>query len=289
MRCLYCGKELALLKRLTRGEFCSDAHRQQYKEEYNQLALNRLLQAKNQPKASEELETEPVSAKTFSSISKNEPRVNVPSRDGSRIPSGPAGHYATPEIQEPEVVAPADLYIEPVHEAEPAAKDSAEPEPPATAPAGAESVAAEEPAPAGPAGFVIDMPIPVLGRVAQMAGVESDLEHNAKPSLPLRDPAVREITQLSRGQSSGHRALHAVPRLCHSDKRARAGNTGIRAGRAGCRDELAGRRRDSLSHFRGIHGNSDFPPSTARLGSALGGAGERGLRAIETELGMPLR
>src|SRR5579862_6912482 len=45
MRCLYCGKELALLKRWTGGgEFCSDAHRQRYQEEYNQLALNRLLQ-----------------------------------------------------------------------------------------------------------------------------------------------------------------------------------------------------------------------------------------------------
>src|SRR5947199_9211610 len=47
MRCLYCGKELALLKRLRGGgEFCSDVHRQQYQEEYNQLALDRLLQAK---------------------------------------------------------------------------------------------------------------------------------------------------------------------------------------------------------------------------------------------------
>src|SRR5437016_3181449 len=49
MRCLYCGKELALLKRLRGGgEFCSDAHRQQYQEEYNQLALTRLLQANPQ-------------------------------------------------------------------------------------------------------------------------------------------------------------------------------------------------------------------------------------------------
>ncbi|MEP6962655.1 MAG: hypothetical protein ABI995_11295, partial [Acidobacteriota bacterium] len=48
MRCLYCGKELALLKRLTGGaEFCSDAHRKQYQAEYNDLALSRLLQ--NQP------------------------------------------------------------------------------------------------------------------------------------------------------------------------------------------------------------------------------------------------
>jgi hypothetical protein len=46
MRCLYCGKELALLKRLRGGgDFCSDAHKQSYQEEYNRLALSRLLQA----------------------------------------------------------------------------------------------------------------------------------------------------------------------------------------------------------------------------------------------------
>ena len=51
MRCLFCGKELALLKRLRGGgEFCSEAHRLQYQEQYNELALNRLLQA--QPVAS---------------------------------------------------------------------------------------------------------------------------------------------------------------------------------------------------------------------------------------------
>lgn len=52
MRCLYCGNELALLKKLTGGgEFCSEAHRQKYQEEYNRLALTRLLQA--QPPAAE--------------------------------------------------------------------------------------------------------------------------------------------------------------------------------------------------------------------------------------------
>jgi hypothetical protein len=46
MRCLYCGKELALLKRLTGGaEFCSEAHKKSYQEEYNRIALTRLLQA----------------------------------------------------------------------------------------------------------------------------------------------------------------------------------------------------------------------------------------------------
>src|SRR5215475_8488204 len=66
MRCLYCGKELALFKRLRGGEFCSDAHRQRYQEEYTQLALNRLLQA-NSPKDQEkdhenDLENEQVGA-----------------------------------------------------------------------------------------------------------------------------------------------------------------------------------------------------------------------------------
>ncbi len=46
MRCLFCGKELAFLKRLTGGaEFCSDAHRKKYQEQFNDLALNRLLES----------------------------------------------------------------------------------------------------------------------------------------------------------------------------------------------------------------------------------------------------
>jgi hypothetical protein len=46
MRCLYCGKQLALFKKLTGGgEFCSDAHKQSYHEEYNKLALSRLMEA----------------------------------------------------------------------------------------------------------------------------------------------------------------------------------------------------------------------------------------------------
>lgn len=44
MRCLHCGKVLPLLKRLSGGEFCSDAHRREYQQEYSQLALSRLQQ-----------------------------------------------------------------------------------------------------------------------------------------------------------------------------------------------------------------------------------------------------
>jgi len=45
MRCLQCGKEVPLLKRLSGSEFCSEAHRREYQKEYSQLALGRLLQS----------------------------------------------------------------------------------------------------------------------------------------------------------------------------------------------------------------------------------------------------
>lgn len=46
MRCLQCGKDVPLLKRMSGSEFCSDAHRREYQHEYSQLALGRLLQSK---------------------------------------------------------------------------------------------------------------------------------------------------------------------------------------------------------------------------------------------------
>ena len=47
MRCLHCGVELALLKKLAGGEnFCSDAHRAAYHDEFSRLALDRLMQAR---------------------------------------------------------------------------------------------------------------------------------------------------------------------------------------------------------------------------------------------------
>src|SRR5579862_256723 len=45
MRCLQCGKDVPLLKRLTGSEFCSETHRREYQQEYSQLALGRLLQS----------------------------------------------------------------------------------------------------------------------------------------------------------------------------------------------------------------------------------------------------
>jgi len=57
MRCLHCGKDVPLLKRLAGNEFCSEAHRREYQQEYSKLALGRLLQSK--PSGPESKPTQP--------------------------------------------------------------------------------------------------------------------------------------------------------------------------------------------------------------------------------------
>ncbi len=93
MRCLYCGNELALLKKLTGGgEFCSEAHRQKYQEEYNRLALSRLLQA--QPAVAER------------------PLVEATSKpsEPAHAPNGHNGHPVprSPEVRQPIVHSPPE-------------------------------------------------------------------------------------------------------------------------------------------------------------------------------------
>ena len=87
MRCLYCGNELALLKKLRGGgEFCSEAHRQKYQEEYTQLALNRLMQS--HPKAQKRTPPPP-------------PEERTP-----RQPEPPPVQAAPPEPVKPAIAAP---------------------------------------------------------------------------------------------------------------------------------------------------------------------------------------
>src|SRR5882672_7333382 len=91
MRCLHCGKDLPLLKRLSGGEFCSDAHRRDYQQEFSDLALTRLLQAR--PSAQP---TEPPTAAPAESVvlSAPPPAVSAPIQNGhpvvtARVPSTP--------------------------------------------------------------------------------------------------------------------------------------------------------------------------------------------------------
>jgi hypothetical protein len=98
MRCLYCGKELALLKRLTGGgEFCSDAHKQSYQEEYNRLALSRLLQAQKRTEKPEK----PEKAEKAEKPNKTQPQ-EVPAPAPTQAPEPVA--VQPPVVEQPVVV-----------------------------------------------------------------------------------------------------------------------------------------------------------------------------------------
>ncbi len=172
MRCLYCGKELALLKRWTGGgEFCSDAHRQRYQEEYNQLALNRLLQAKPPGEAKGKGDAKPAPA-----VSPSMPAEPVRETAASRMPV--AVYAATEPIEhttDPEPVAPvatAQIIEEPV--AEPVVHQ----------PVLHEEEVQEVVAPAEMAGFFVERPDLILAEVPSMSRPDMELLSAAAAALP---------------------------------------------------------------------------------------------------------
>jgi hypothetical protein len=168
MRCLYCGKELALLKRWTGGgEFCSDAHRQRYQEEYNQLALNRLLQAKPPAKlatASDE-EPQPVETKPARPTAVAEPEQELIAYSAPRVAAPPEPAPSKPSYYEPP--APA------------AVREVAPPPPPPPPPP-------EEPPPAEAAGFLVEMPVAALAAVAPMSRPDLEFLAAVAAALPNR-------------------------------------------------------------------------------------------------------
>ncbi len=184
MRCLYCGKELALLKRFTSGgEFCSDAHRQQYQEEYNQLALNRLLQAKP-----------PADAKTEKK--KTEETRQAPAQQTPAQPSAPAPEpvmVAAPSAPAP---APAMKAIEP-------------PQRPAPSPEPLRSPVAveEEPVPAELAGFLFEIPIPATAELMTISVPDLEMEHSATPAVPPLEFEIWETELVPAGQVHMHQAI----------------------------------------------------------------------------------
>jgi hypothetical protein len=174
MRCLYCGKELALLKRLRGGgEFCSDAHRQSYQEEYNQLALTRLLQAKP-----------PAEAK----LSEPPPPVQSPGK-----PSGPNAVRETAPVPEApqriphEPAAPAPVSRAAVMEAEPPVYKRPASQPPSVVVA---PEAKEERAPAELAGYMAQSPSPAVMPIQHASTVELGRMTAAVPALPSGDLAL---------------------------------------------------------------------------------------------------
>jgi len=177
MRCLYCGKELALLKRWTGGgEFCSDVHRQRYQEEYNQLALNRLLQAK--PPAKPDKPAPEPAAKPLVESVKPTIAYSAPEPVSLRVSEAPVAEPAYREIPA-SVSAPAPAAVRPPVQERPAPSRP------------------EVKAPAEAAGFFVEMPVALVAEVAPM--FHSDMEfldaaaaalpnHSFEPLNAQRDP-----------------------------------------------------------------------------------------------------
>ena len=178
MRCLYCGKELALLKRWTGGgEFCSDAHRQQYQDEYNQLALNRLLQAK--PPSEEK---SPGKSAPASNQPEEKPAVETKKPEPASQPRvEPFPPSAAPPPPAPVSAPKPAVVTAPVVEHQAAARYS-EPE---SAPVMVEE---EEPAPAELGSFLVEIPVPASPEIAEVATVDIEFERSTQPELPHRNP-----------------------------------------------------------------------------------------------------
>ena len=176
MRCLYCGKELALLKRLRGGgEFCSDAHKQRYQEEYDRIALSRLLQAqkKGQKSAPEPTQT-----------SASPAAPPAPAAAEEHLKKAVAEQPPAPEIEIPEIEA-SEIEIP---EAEIAETETAETE---TEAAETETAVSEVPANEFPfdavleAGFLVHAP-----SVAEMPELAPDSKFSPEFAAPA--PVIPE-------------------------------------------------------------------------------------------------
>jgi hypothetical protein len=181
MQCLYCGKELALLKRLTGSEFCSDAHKRSYQEEYNRLAVNRLLQA--QPKG--DAAPDPLRANRYTEPEAEAPEflagkkraIEAPKEE----PKSSRVFYQAPAVTEPPPVVEPRSQPEP----HPAAAEPAHQPAPATQP---------ELVPVGMAAFIRES---IAIRDSELKGdlsVNGPCEWNGRthyPSFhPLAQPAM---------------------------------------------------------------------------------------------------
>jgi hypothetical protein len=155
MQCLFCGKELALLKRLRGGaEFCSEAHRKEYQDQYEQLALARLIQAKPP--------TEPAAPLGRSStLFQDAPPapVHVPTPEARRVDEAPPARRGGAAKM---IEAPAA--------------------PPNPKPAG-------EAGPAPLAGFVGAIVVPAVESFQHAAPMELDRKTAPAPSIPHADPS----------------------------------------------------------------------------------------------------
>ncbi len=142
MRCLYCGKELALLKRLRGGgDFCSDSHKQSYQEEYNRLALSRLLQAQKKGQQANNSPAQNTAPPPSASVALEEPAHDEARGGATEVPEDAPVVEVTLTQAEPEAES------NPVAVEELSADAEGEVEPLSTGPESTE-----------PAGFLLESP-----------------------------------------------------------------------------------------------------------------------------------
>jgi len=183
MRCLYCGKELALLKRWTGGEFCSDAHRQRYQEEYNQLALNRLLQATVPSPSSpaptlgsnhdEKHPTALAPTKLQDSTTKNS-ETPVQARAEQGVPAAAESPTLPRQGSGTQGVTVAEAEQEPLEEL-------------------------ELTAPAGPASLLVEPPVPAIAQLLEISIPETELYQIVLPVRSVCETALSAAAAVDLG------------------------------------------------------------------------------------------
>jgi hypothetical protein len=214
MRCLHCGNALPLLKRLSGGEFCSDAHRREYQQKYSQLALARLLQAKPPGLDS------PEQKKTFSDVN---PAVPVlPPLGQSHSPASPRVPVATPLPASPQPHVAGVAVISPLRAAHapepgpvdrPAGSPAALKEPPLPPP----QAKAEVAAPAEIAGAFIQKPAIVSRQAVAMVTPESEsFATAAAPHRPQYQAALAPAGLVHAGKVAWEPACQARDSAVHT-------------------------------------------------------------------------
>ena len=189
MQCLFCGKELALLKRLRGGgEFCSEAHRKEYQEQYEQLALARLLQAKP-----------PAESPTSGRVPLVRPSAELTNAPDPRLESSYERERPYEEVQ-------AQAWIEPQPEHQ---IDS--PSPVAISVGILEAPPSEESGPAPLAGFLSEPVVPAVTPFDQagLLDLDSEWEHVTTP------PSLSAMTAFTGSEASAgsQGCLPSAPRV----------------------------------------------------------------------------
>ncbi len=202
MRCLQCGKDLPLLKRMAGSEFCSDAHRREYQKEYSDLALGRLLQSK------------PPGLENSAGLN-NAPTLLTP-------PLAANGH-STPALG---VILPPTPYPEPVVAVSktlpgtsPTVAKKAEPRPAIPLPSAPAPVKNVEPDPAVAKAARVDKPAPVDVPMAIASTLAFEQALPQTSGAPLHQASVAPAAlleaspiPLGRGAEIADVSVHAIER-----------------------------------------------------------------------------